>query len=95
MRRPWPQSRPQLQNQVWLQNLDVPTPHSPLEIDQWNQLRQMGNGRAAQTPLSGIGNNQWGNGMMPYNMAVKGPNPVISNQLERAYMALVLNRVLA
>ena len=55
----------------------------------------MGNGRAAQAPLSGIGYNQWGNGMMPYNMAVKGPNPVIPNQLERAYMALVLNRVLA
>ena len=95
MRRPWPQSRPQLQTQAWLQNLDVPTPHSPLEIAQWNQLHQLGNGRAAQTPLSGIGNNQWGNGMMPYNMAVKGPNPVIPNQLERAYMALVLNRVLA
>ena len=91
MGRPWPQTRPQ----PWLQNLDEPTPHSPLEIDQWNQLRQMGNGQAAQTPLSGSGNNQWGNGMMPYNMAVKGPNPVIPNQLERAYMALVLNRVLA
>ena len=57
----------------------------------------MGNGQAAQTPLSWGGNNQWGNGRMPYNMAVKGPNPVIlnpTNQLERAYMALVLNQVL-
>ena len=91
MRRSWPQ----FPGQAWLQTSDQPIPHTPLEIDQWHQMHQMGNGQAAQTPLSRGGNNPWGNGMMPYNMAVKGPNPVIPNQLERAYMALVLNRVLA
>jgi hypothetical protein len=90
---PWPQSQPQPPAQAWLQNLDQPTPHSPLEIDQWNQLRQMGNGQAAQTPLSGSGNNQWGNGMMPYNMAVKGPNPA-TLQFELEILAL-MSRVLA
>ena len=40
---PWPQTWPQQPSQAWLQNLDQPTPHSPLEIDQWNQQRQMGN----------------------------------------------------
>ena len=93
--RAWPQTWPQQPAQAWLHTLDQPKPHTPLEIDQWNQLHQMGNGLAAQTPLSWGGNNQWGNGRMPYNMAVKGPNPVIPNQLERAYMALVQNRVLA
>ena len=95
MGRTWPQNWPQPPAQAWLHTLDQPKPHTPLEIDLWNQLHQMGNGQAAQTPLSWGGNNQWGNGRMPYNMAVKGPNPVIPNQLERAYTALVLNRVLA
>ena len=95
MGRAWPQTWPQPPAQAWLQSLDQPKPHTPLEIDQWNQMHQMGNGQAAQTPLSWGGNNQWGNGRMPYNMAVKGPNLVIPNQLERAYMALVLNRALA
>ena len=91
----WPQTWPQPPVQAWLQTSDQPKPHTQLKIDQWNQSHQMGNGLAAQTALSWGGNNQWGNGRMPYNMAVKGPNPVIPNQLERAYMALVLNRVLA
>ena len=91
MRRSWPQ----FPGQAWLQTSDQPIPHTPLEIDQWHQMHQMGNGQAAQTPLSRGGNNPWGNGMMPYNMAVTGPTPVIPNQLERAYMALVQNRVLA
>ena len=95
MGRVWPQTWPQPLPQAWLQTLDQPKPHTPLEIDQWNQMHQMGNGQAAQTPLSWGGNNQWGNGRMPYNMAVQGPNPVIPNQLEQAYLALVQNRVLA
>ncbi len=95
MGRPWPQSWSQPPAQAWLHTLDQPIPHTPLEINQWNQMQQMGNSQAAQTPLSWAGNNLWGNGRMPYNMAVKGPNQVMPNQLERAYMALVLSQVLA
>ena len=95
MGRAWPQTWSQPPAQAWLQTVDQPKPHTPLEIDLWNQVHRMGNSQAAQTPLSWVGNNQWGNGRMPYNMAVKGPNSVMPNQLERAYTALVLNRGLA
>ena len=90
----WPQTWPQPPAQAWLQTLGQPKPHSPLEIDQWNQMHPMGNDQAAQTPLSGGGNNQWGNGMIPYNVAVKGPNPAIPSQFELDLMALVLKRLI-
>ena len=83
-------SRPQTMGPV---GLPAPWSHA-WEQPIWNQMHQMGNGQAAQTPLSRGGNNQWGNGMMPYNVAVKGPNTVIPSQFELDFMALVLNRVL-
>lgn len=75
-------SRPQAMGPVGL-----PAPWSQT----WNQPKwnQVGNDQATWPPLSRWGNNLWGKGMMPYNVAARGPS-----QFEKELVAL-MNRVLA
>ena len=87
---PWPQPPAQ----AWLHTLEEPKPHTPLEIDLWNQLHQMGNDQAARTPLTGGGIEVWGNGRIPYNQAAKGLGPAKLSQFELEMLAL-MSRVLA
>ena len=94
MGRAWPQTWPQPPAQAWLHTLEEPKPHTPLEIDLWNQLHQMGNDQAARTPLTGGGIEVWGNGRIPYNQAAKGLGPAKLSQFELEMLAL-MSRVLA
>ena len=55
----------------------------------WNQVNQVGNYQAPWTPLSRDGNNQWGNGMMPYNLVARGLSPILPSQFEKELIALV------
>ena len=77
-------SRPQTKGPTGL-----PAPWPQTLNQPWNQVNQVGNYQAAWTPLSRDGNNQWGNGMMPYNLVARGLSPMLPSQFEQELMALV------
>ena len=77
-------SRPQTMGPIGLS-----APWSQTWNQPWNQVNQVGNYQAAWTPLSRDGNNQWGNGMMPYNLVARGLSPILPSQFEKELMALV------
>ena len=77
-------SRPQTMGPIGLS-----APWSQTWNQPWNRVNQVGNYQAAWTPLSRDCNNQWGNGMMPYNLVARGLSPILPSQFEKELMALV------